>query len=167
METLLSIGVVVIIIGLVVPAYIQIGNQQRVSTGADRLEQIFSQAKDNAQSGKKDCTACACNTAGELPLIGWRVNVTNGGGTYTVEGVCSATDYPGGAPVFFYSHTENFPAGVKAVLSPVPAFPVMFRTGGQGIYPPLSGSNVIKVTVSGASGTTAKTFTINGAGGIQ
>lgn len=160
-EILLALGLLTIMTGLIVPTYLRTGRIQTVRAATEKIKQAYIQARDGALSGKKDTGVCGAN-----PLQGWMVQVTSGTPyTLLVQGVCSTNDYPGAYTAFF-TRSENLPTGITVNFSTGLPNGILFRPGGQGIYPPLSGGSTITVTIADASGNSG-VFTINSYGGIQ
>lgn len=159
-EMIVAVGVLFAIVGLTVPAFMRNNRTQKVVAMRDKLKLTYIQARDNALSGKNEC--------GNLSFQGWRVVVS--GGTSVIEGICSsyANPYPS-VNSTFSSHTENIPTGLTVSFLNLSNLGngVLFRPGGQGIFPSLTAANnVITVTITDAFGN-SKNFTINGFGNIQ
>jgi Tfp pilus assembly major pilin PilA len=115
-EVMVAVGLTTAISGILMAQYRNYNRQQATKGAAERLEQVYNEAKTNALSGKKDCYVCGgadqtCNEVGDAGLDGWRVSVNSGGVTngYKIEGICS---YSSANVQVFMTRTEQFPSNV-------------------------------------------------------
>jgi prepilin-type N-terminal cleavage/methylation domain-containing protein len=163
-EMMVALGLVMVIVGLAVPSFLRNNRVQKVTALRDKLKMTYIQARDNALSGKNEC--------GNLAFQGWRV-VKNNSQVVRVEGVCSQTNttYPDETSTFPATPLQyTVPTGLTVTITNLtngPTKGVLFRSGGQGIYPHLTPAQSILVTVSNGIAAENKTFTINGFGRIQ
>jgi hypothetical protein len=147
-----------------------------VESATERLRQLFSQAKVNAASGKKDCTTCgatgACGT-GDLPLQGWSVNVDNTTSpvSATIQGLCGSNQYPSlPLPTPFLTKTELVPNGLTVTMlkgaTNIGPTPILFRPFGGGVVPEVNSATVYTFNIADQWGH-SDSFTIDGSGEVQ
>ncbi len=180
LEMIVAVALIAIFSTTGMVSFQQTTKRHNVENAISRIRLNYTSAKANSLSGKKNCQACgaalssgyACGT-GDMPLLGWEVNldVTSPTKTYSVSGVCGNTTDPQNTSTRFVMDgttipTETLPSNLNYVItSPVSARRVVFRPSGGGIYPVISNTSVITITVT--DGTNSRKFTINGAGVIS
>ena len=155
-ETVLAMGIVVMMIGFITGAYINYNKGQKVVAATARLEQVFKEAKSNAAAHKIDCNVCGgadhtCDGVNDIPLIGWNVTITTGTGNpgYTLQGNCGGN--------LFMTRNESF-SGID--IETLHATSVTFRTQGQGT----DLTQNLYVNVSKVGGTQTPQFMISPGG---
>lgn len=145
-EILVVMSLLGLLTGGVLVSYQRTSARQTIEMASQKLRQVYTSARANALSGKKDTAAC-----GTVPLDGWVVNLNAASApvTYSVYGVCGATTFPNPAAV------ESLPAGVTVVTNDTQ---MMFRPLNRG-----TDSTVITtVTLTNVGG--VSTFAISAAG---
>jgi prepilin-type N-terminal cleavage/methylation domain-containing protein len=157
-ELVIVLGLVVVMTGMIVPSFMKANQLQKVVTEKDKLKETYIQARDNALSGKNSC-------APGVGFLGWRVVVVSP--NIRVEGICGNGNYPAVGSTFS-TRSDTVLTGITVAFTNLgaPANGVLFRPGGQGIYPPLSSATLITVRVSDTHGN-SRNFTISGFGNIQ
>ena len=181
-EVLMTITLIMLVTGAGLVSFNTTSRRERLNGGMEKVRQAMLQAKANARSGVKDCQACgadpgqnyACGT-GDTSLQGWRVtffqNAPPTPDAFRVEGLCSNTDYPGGAQTVFYQRDENLPDSVEMAVGGGSMTSILFRPKGGGIYPvptlpspPTSWNRTINFSYGPEP---TKTVRVNSAGEVQ
>lgn len=153
-EIVVAVSLMTAMSGVMMAQYNQYNRRQTIESVTDRMAQVFTEAKVNALSGKKDCYVCGgtdyqCNNQNDNPLLGWRVQINPPGVTrgYRIQGIC--TDISG-AEVPFMIREQQFPDNVD--ISTLSETEVTF-------YPLNGGTDLnesLYVTVTGNSGETSE-----------
>lgn len=111
-EMVVAMALITALTGVVMSQFRTYNQKQTTGMAAERLQQVFKEAKTNALVGKKDCSALACggldgtcNEENDINLTGWWVRLNPGGiNGYTIEGECGG--------ITFMTRTETFPSNV-------------------------------------------------------
>ncbi len=163
LEFMITLGILAIFAVMGVTSFQSSSRRQQLQNASARIHQIYVAAKTNAQSGKKNCLVCGATNGvcgkGDLPLLGWEVNLNNSSGTITTQGVCGTESNP------IRFTMDQQPANAEKIGAGIVVVPntssVMFRPSGGGAT-----GVPIAITISDAYGN-SRTFTIDNSGAIS
>ncbi len=150
-EIIMAIGLVTVMSGAILAQYIRYNQQRTAQTTAERLAQVFAEARTNAEGGKIDCNICGgvnniCDNQNDAVFLGWRVSMitAHGANGYEIEGECFDSSH---GTLTFMNRTEQFPT-TALISSP---------NGTQVLFKPLNGgtdlTSSMYLSVQGSDGT--------------